>query len=52
MEGRRKALNSRQQEMAVEMYHLKKHPIEDILDTFGISKPALYQCIKAAAIET
>ena len=46
--GRPKALNPKQQQMAVEMYHLKKHPIKDILETFGISKPALYRYVQAA----
>ena len=45
--GRKKALNPKQQEMAVEMYRAKNHPIKDILDIFGISKPALYRYVKA-----
>jgi len=44
--GRKKALSLKQQEMAVEMYHSQQRPIKDILDTFGISKPALYRYVK------
>ena len=40
--GRRKKLGQQQRALAVDLYRQKKHPVEEICRTLGISKPTLY----------
>ena len=40
--GRRKKLNLQQQALAVDLYRQRKHSIDEICRTLGISKPTLY----------
>lgn len=44
--GRKKALSPEKRHMVYELYQSKKHPIKDICEMFGISKPTLYQYVK------
>ena len=45
--GRRQALSPEKQRMVYELYQSKQHPIKNICDMFGISKPTLYKYVKA-----
>ena len=47
--GRPKRLNRQQRELAVSLYHQKKHSIRDICQMLGISKTTLYAYINEAA---
>ena len=44
--GRRKKLDDRKQALAVDLYRQKKHTIDEICRTVGISKPTLYAYVK------
>jgi len=44
--GRKPALSDKQQEVAVKLYHEKKHTVEEICTIMGISKPTLYSYIR------
>src|SRR4051812_30323764 len=46
--GRRKKLGEKQRALAVELYRQKKHGIEEICRTVGISKPTLYAYVREA----
>jgi DNA invertase Pin-like site-specific DNA recombinase len=46
--GRKYKLGERQRGMAVELYHGKKHTIEEICQTVGITKPTLYRYVRKA----
>ena len=46
--GRPKALDKNKQAIAVTLYDEKKHSIDDICKTLGVSKPTLYKYIKAS----
>ena len=45
--GRRKKLDERKRKLAVDLYRQKKHPIDEICRTVGISKPTLYAYVRA-----
>ena len=47
--GRKPALSTKQQQVAVKLYHEKAHTAEEICRIMGISKPTLYSYIKKAA---
>ena len=40
--GRPKKLDSQQREIAIALYKKKKHGVDEICKTLGISKPTLY----------
>jgi DNA invertase Pin-like site-specific DNA recombinase len=40
--GRPKKLDTKKQALAVKLYQGKQHPVEEICEMFGISKPTLY----------
>src|SRR3954464_15878238 len=44
--GRRKKLDERKRRLAVDLYHQKKHTIDEICRTVGISKPTLYAYVR------
>ena len=44
--GRRKKLDERKRALAVDLYRQKKHSIEEICRTVGISKPTLYAYVR------
>ena len=44
--GRRKKLGDKQRALAVDLYRQKKHTIEEICRTVGISKPTLYAYVR------
>lgn len=44
--GRPKRLNPKQRTLAVDLYHQRKHTIEEICRTVGISKPTLYAYLR------
>jgi DNA invertase Pin-like site-specific DNA recombinase len=44
--GRRKKLSQQQRALAVGLYWQKKHPVEEICRTLGISKPTLYAYVE------
>lgn len=44
--GRRKKLGEKQRKLSVELYRSKKHPIDEICRTVGISKPTLYAYVR------
>lgn len=46
--GRPKKLPSAQRALAIDLYRQKKHPIDEICRTVGISKPTLYAYVQAA----
>ncbi len=46
--GRPPALNTKQQQVAVQLYQQKKHTIKEICRIMGISKPTLYSYVKAS----
>jgi DNA invertase Pin-like site-specific DNA recombinase len=46
--GRRKKLDDRKRALAVDLYRQKKHPIEEICRTVGITKPTLYAYVREA----
>lgn len=48
--GRRKALNTIEREMVVELYRLKKHTVGQICREYGISRPTLYSYIRNSTI--
>jgi DNA invertase Pin-like site-specific DNA recombinase len=45
--GRPKKLTAQQRALAIDLYHQKKHGIEEICRTVGISKPTLYAYVRA-----
>lgn len=47
--GRPKRLNARQRALAVDLYHQRKHTLEEICRTVGISKPTLYAYLQEQA---
>ena len=49
--GRPKALTASQRELAVDLYRQKKHSIQEICRTVGISKPTLYAYVNEAKRE-
>ena len=44
--GRRKKLDERKRALAVDLYQSKKHTIDEICRTVGISKPTLYAYVR------
>jgi DNA invertase Pin-like site-specific DNA recombinase len=40
--GRRKKLSQQQRALAIDLYRQRKHPVDEICRTLGISKPTLY----------
>src|ERR1700677_5164555 len=46
--GRRKKLGEKQRAVAVDLYHQKKHTIDEICKTVGISRPTLYGYVREA----
>lgn len=44
--GRKKSLSPEKRQMVYELYQGKQHPIKDICDMFGISKPTLYKYVQ------
>lgn len=44
--GRSYSLNATQRAMAVEQYHQKKYSVQEICQTWGISKPTLYSYLR------
>ncbi len=44
--GRRKKLDDRKRALAVDLYRQKKHPIDEICRTVGITKPTLYAYVR------
>ena len=46
--GRKKALSKDKQKLVVELYQEKKMPVKDICETFGITKPTLYNYVNSA----
>ena len=44
--GRPKKLDSKKRELAYQLYDEKKHPIKDICQMLGISKPTLYAYLR------
>lgn len=49
--GRKKALSPEKRRMVYELYKSKQHPIKEICEMFGISKPTLYQYVKEIKAE-
>jgi DNA invertase Pin-like site-specific DNA recombinase len=48
--GRKHKLDDRKRALAVELYRDKKHTVDEICRTLGISKPTLYAYVRAAAV--
>lgn len=46
--GRPKKLDSQQRALAIDLYNQKKHGVDEICRTVGISKPTLYAYIESA----
>jgi DNA invertase Pin-like site-specific DNA recombinase len=46
--GRRKKLGEKQRAVAVDLYRLQKHTIDEICKAVGISRPTLYKDVAAA----
>lgn len=46
--GRPKSFNASQRELAVDLYRHRKHSIQEICRTVGISRPTLYAYVKEA----
>ena len=46
--GRKKALSGEKQKLVVELYHEKKMPVKDICESFGITKPTLYNYVNSS----
>jgi DNA invertase Pin-like site-specific DNA recombinase len=46
--GRRKKLDVRKRALAVDLYREKKHTVEEICRTVGVSKPTLYAYVREA----
>jgi Helix-turn-helix domain of resolvase len=46
--GRPKKLDSQQRALAIDLYNQKKHGVDEICRTVGISKPTLYAYLKNA----
>ena len=44
--GRPPALNTKQQQVAVQLYRERKHPVKEVCRIMGISKPTLYSYVK------
>lgn len=44
--GRRKSLTQEKRQMVFDLYQSKKHPIMEICNMFGISKPTLYKYVR------
>jgi DNA invertase Pin-like site-specific DNA recombinase len=44
--GRPKALNVEQRTLAVDLYEQRKHTVDEICRTLGISKPTLYGYVR------
>lgn len=44
--GRPKTLNAQQRALAIDLYEQRKHPVEEICRTLGISKPTLYAYVR------
>jgi DNA invertase Pin-like site-specific DNA recombinase len=44
--GRRPKLDARQRALAVGLYRQRKHPVEEICRTLGITKPTLYAYVR------
>ncbi|MGH1337899.1 MAG: recombinase family protein [Aureispira sp.] len=49
--GRKKALSPEKRRMVYALYQGKQHPIKEICEMFGISKPTLYQYVKEIKAE-
>lgn len=47
--GRPKRLSTKQRALAVDLYHQRKHTVEEICHTVGISKPTLYAYLREQA---
>ncbi|MBV8345973.1 MAG: helix-turn-helix domain-containing protein [Singulisphaera sp.] len=47
--GRPKRLNAQQRALALELYTQRKHTVEEICRTLGISKPTLYAYVRGAS---
>jgi DNA invertase Pin-like site-specific DNA recombinase len=47
--GRPKRLNTKQRALAIDLYQQRKHTIEEICRTVGISKPTLYAYLREQA---
>ena len=43
--GRPKRLDDKKRELAVQMYRERKHPIDEICQMMGITKPTLYRYV-------
>jgi len=43
--GRPKKLDAQHRELAIDLYNQKKHRVDEICRSLGISKPTLYACI-------
>jgi DNA invertase Pin-like site-specific DNA recombinase len=50
--GRPKRLNTKQRALAVDLYHQRKHTVEEICRTVGISKPTLYAYVGEQEVTT
>ena len=50
--GRPKSLTASQRELAVDLYRQRKHSIEEICRTVGISRPTLYAYVRDAGSQT
>jgi DNA invertase Pin-like site-specific DNA recombinase len=50
--GRPKRLNTKQRALAVDLYHQRKHTVDEICHTVGISKPTLYAYVGEQAVTT
>jgi DNA invertase Pin-like site-specific DNA recombinase len=46
--GRPKKLDAKKQTLAVKLYQEKRHPVEEICQMLGISKPTLYSYVRNA----
>jgi DNA invertase Pin-like site-specific DNA recombinase len=49
--GRRKKLGEKQRAVAVDLYRQKKHTIDELCHTVGISRPTHYKYVAAAATD-
>ena len=49
--GRPKKLSAQQRALAIDLYHQKKHSIDEICRTMGISKPTLYAYVRGSSRE-
>jgi len=47
--GRPKSLNAQQRALAIDLYTQRKHTVEEICRTLGISKPTLYAYVRGAS---